>query len=148
MLGQKSPLWPAPGRFDSSMSGLPIFASIDLNTLLFENVKAWRNIKSPCAPSPRWSTNMSETFAQFGNEQLGLLERCEVTTFRNLVPVKELRIRLIGPHLRWCEKVAFEDTHRHRQLEGHSDEILRETLVVESCRGCSSVGEPVQSNVV
>src|SRR6266852_6383385 len=98
--------------------------------------------------SPAWSARLSEAFAQFGNEQLGLLERCEVTTFRNLVPVKELRIRPIAPHLRRREKVALEDTHRHRQFEGHSGEILRETLVIESCRGCSSVGEPVQRNVV
>ena len=27
-----------------------------------------------------WSTNLSEALAQFGGEQLGLLERCEVTT--------------------------------------------------------------------
>ena len=27
-----------------------------------------------------WSTNLSEALAQFGGEQLGQLERCEVTT--------------------------------------------------------------------
>src|SRR5579864_4011887 len=101
-----------------------------------------------CCHSVQQSTHLSEALAQFGNEQIGLLKRGEVTTFRNLVPVEEFRIGLVPPHLRRCEKVAFEDTHRHRQIEGHSDEILCETLVVESCRGCSSVGEPVQSNVV
>ena len=47
MLGQNSPLCLAPGRFDSSMTGLPVFASIDVNTLLFENDKAWRNLSCP-----------------------------------------------------------------------------------------------------
>src|SRR5258707_11163640 len=44
MLGQNSPPCLAPGRFDSSMTGLPVFGSIDVNTLLFENGKAWRNL--------------------------------------------------------------------------------------------------------
>src|SRR4029077_1626957 len=101
-----------------------------------------------CWQSVPLSTHLCETLAQFANEQLGLLKRGEVTTFRNLVPIKELRIRLIGPHLRRCEKVAFEDAYRNRQIDGHPGEILCETLVIESCRRCSSVGQPVQSNVV
>src|ERR1700676_4676319 len=63
----------------------------------------------------RMSAHLSEALAQFGDEQLGLLKRGEMTTFRNLVPVEEPRIGLIAPHLRRCEKVAFEDTHCNRQ---------------------------------
>src|SRR5260221_1153402 len=94
------------------------------------------------------SAHLSEALAQFGNEQLRLLKRGEVTTFRNLVPVEGLRIGLTPPTLRRCEKVAFKDTHSNRQIEGHSGEILGETLIVESRRGCSGVGQPVESNVI
>src|ERR1700758_3151643 len=68
-----------------------------------------------CCQSVQQSTHLRETLAQFGNEQLGLLLRGEVTTFRHLVPVEEFRIGLIAPHLWRCEKVAFEDAHR----DGH-----------------------------
>jgi hypothetical protein len=44
------------------------------------------------------SPHLSEALAEFGNEQLRLLKRGEVTTFRNLVPVEELRIGL-SPHI-------------------------------------------------
>src|SRR4029079_12894674 len=80
------------------------------------------------------STHLGEALAQLGNEQFGLLERGEVTTFRNLVPVEELRVGLIAPHLRRREQVALEDTHRNRQGEGRADELLGETLIVESRR--------------
>src|SRR5258708_36040424 len=90
------------------------------------------------------SAHLSEALAQFRNEQLRLLESSEVTALRNLVPIEEFRIRLIGPHLRRCEKVASEDAYRNRQIDGHPGEILCETLVIESRRRCSSVGQPVQ----
>ena len=93
----------------------------------------------------RMSAHLGEAFAQFGNEQLGLLKRGEMTTFRNLVPVEEPRIGLIAPHLRRCEKVAFEDTHCNRQIEGHTGEILGETLKVNPRRGRGGVGQPVES---
>src|SRR5690349_15065579 len=51
MLGQNSPPCLAPGRFDSSMTGLPVFESMDVNTLLFENGKAWRHFSWPCLRS-------------------------------------------------------------------------------------------------
>src|SRR5216684_4335411 len=101
-----------------------------------------------CCNSVPQSTHLREALAQFGNEQPGLLKRGEVTTFRNLVPVEELRIGLIPQNLPRCEKVAFKDTHSNRQIEGHSGEILGETLIVESRRGCSGVGQPVESNVI
>src|SRR6266404_4761364 len=69
---------------------------------------------SSCCQSFAQSTQLSEALAQFGYEQLGLLERSEVTALGNLVPVEELRIRLIAPCLRRCKKVAFENTHRDR----------------------------------
>src|SRR5579859_1578880 len=47
MLGQNPPPCEAPGRFDSSTVGLPVFASIDVKTLLFEKGKAWRNFSCP-----------------------------------------------------------------------------------------------------
>src|SRR6266481_2459468 len=94
------------------------------------------------------STHLSEALAQFGYEQLRLFKCSEVTTFRNLVPVEEIRVGLIAPYLRRREKVAFKDTHRDRQFEGHSDEILRETLVIEPRRRRSGVGQPVKSDVI
>src|SRR6266478_3177000 len=75
-----------------------------------------------CCNSVPQSTHLREALAQFGNEQIGLLKRGEVTTFRNLVPIE---------HLRRCEKIAFEDAHCNRKIEGHSREILSETLVIE-----------------
>src|SRR5258708_36483856 len=94
------------------------------------------------------STKLSEALPHFGNEQLGLLKRSEVAALGNLVPVEELRIGLIGPHFRRYEKVALEDTHRNRQFEGHSGEILCETFVIEPCRGCRGVSQPVESDIV
>src|SRR5260370_34337676 len=101
-----------------------------------------------CCNSVPQSTHLREALAQFGNEQIGLLKRGEVTTLRNLVPVEELRIGLLTPHLRRCEKVAFEDAHCNREIEGHSREIFRPTLVIEPRRGCSRVGHPVKSYVI
>src|SRR4029077_7659356 len=101
-----------------------------------------------CCQSVPQSTHLSEALAQFGNEQIGLLKRGEVTTFRNLVPVEELRIGLVAPYLRRCEKVAFEDADCNRQIEGHSREIFRPTLVIEARRGCSRVGQPVKRDVI
>src|SRR6266852_8630807 len=49
-----------------------------------------------CCNSVPQSTHLREALAQFGNEQIGLLKRGEVTTFRNLVPVEELRIGLLA----------------------------------------------------
>src|SRR2546426_11313661 len=51
MLGQNPAPCPAPGRFDSSTAGLPVCASIDVNTLLLEKEKAWRNFSLPCSRS-------------------------------------------------------------------------------------------------
>src|SRR2546422_5221239 len=97
---------------------------------------------------PRDSTDLTEALAQLGNEQLGLLKRGEVTAFRNLVPIEEPRVGPIAPHLRRVEKVAFEYTHRNRQLERHSHEILPETLVIQPRRGCGGVGQPAESNAI
>src|SRR5216683_3608361 len=101
-----------------------------------------------CCNSVPQSTHLREALAQFGNEQIGLLKRGEVTTFRNLVPIEQLRIGLLAPHLRRCEKIAFEDAHCNRKIEGHSREILSETLVIEPRRGCRAVGQPVESDVI
>src|SRR6266446_7171471 len=101
-----------------------------------------------CCKGVPQSTHLSEALTQFGNEQLGLLKRGEVTTFRNLVPVEELRIGLVAPCLRWCKKVTFEDAHRNWQIDGHTREILCETLKVNPRRGCGGIGQPVQGNVI
>jgi len=63
---------------------------------------------------PLQSAHLREALAQFGDEELGLLKRGEVTAFRNLVPVEEFRIGLIAPHLRRRKEVALEDAHRNR----------------------------------
>src|SRR5260370_2598007 len=91
------------------------------------------------------STKLSEALPHFGNEQLGLLKRSEVATHGNLVPVEEIRIGLVGPHFRRPEKVALEDTHRDRQFEAHSGEILCEAFVIEPCTACRAVSHPVES---
>src|SRR5258708_35302757 len=101
-----------------------------------------------CCNSVPQSTHLREALAQFGNEQIGLLKRGEVTTFRNLVPIEQLRIGLLAPHLRRCEKIAFEDAHCNRKIEGRSREILSETLVIEPRRGCRAVGQPIERDVI
>src|SRR6266481_3794101 len=99
-------------------------------------------------PRESESAHLSEALPQFGNEQLRLLERAEVTAFRDLVPVEELRIGLVAPYLRWCKKVTFEDAHRNWQIDGHTGEILCETLKVNPRRGRGGIGQPVQRNVI
>src|SRR5229473_847002 len=47
MLGQNSAPCVTPGRFDSSTTGLPVFASIDVKTFLCESDKAWRMFYGP-----------------------------------------------------------------------------------------------------
>ena len=93
------------------------------------------------------SAQSREALAQFGNEQLWLLERGEVTASWDLVPIEKLRISLVAPRLRWREKIPFEDAHRNRQVDGHSGEILGETFIVEARRGCSRVRQPIESNL-
>src|SRR6266436_618421 len=66
-----------------------------------------------CWPPPQ-SAHLREALAQFGDEELGLLKRGEVTAFRNLGPVEEFRIGLIAPHLRRCKEVTLEDAHGNR----------------------------------
>src|SRR6201987_530551 len=61
--------------------------------------------------SVQQSTHLSEALAQFVNEQIGLLKRAEVTTFRNLVPVEEFRIGLVSPYPWRRKKVTLEDAH-------------------------------------
>src|SRR5579872_6389452 len=58
----------------------------------------------PIVAGFRSSAHLSEALAQFSNEQLRLFKRGEVTTFRNLVPVEELRIGLVAPYPRRCKK--------------------------------------------
>src|SRR6202043_1476131 len=53
-----------------------------------------------------------------------------------------------APYLRRCKKIAFEDAHRNRQIDGHTGEILYETLKVNPRRGRGGVGQPVQGNVI
>src|SRR6266436_424939 len=101
-----------------------------------------------CCQSVPQSTQLGEALAQFRNEQLRLLESSEVTALRNLVPIEEFRIGLLAPHLRRCEKVAFEDADCNRQIEGHSREILSETLVIEPRRRRSSIGQPIERDVI
>src|SRR5580704_15316883 len=113
--------------------------------------REYRPCENSRVPRRCWlpqSTHLSEALAQFGNEQLRLLKRGEVTAFRNLVPVEEPRISLVAPYLRRRKKVAFEDAHRNRQIDGHTGEILGETLKVDPRRGCGGVSQPVQSNVI
>src|SRR6201998_1102138 len=110
-----------------------------------------RRCESPRVPrrcGPRESPHVSAALAEFGNEQLRLLKGGEVTTFRNLVPVEELRIGLVAPYLRRCKKVTFEDAHRNWQIDGHTGEILCETLKVNPRRGRGGIGQPVQGNVI
>jgi hypothetical protein len=100
--------------------------------------REYRPCENSRVPRRCWlpqSAHLSEALAQFGNEQLRLLKRGEVTTFRNLVPVEELRIGLVAPYLRWCKKVTFEDAHCNWQIDGHTREILCETLKVNPRRG-------------
>src|SRR5579863_539961 len=114
-------------------------------------LREYRPCESPRVPrrcGVRQSAHLSEALAEFGNEQLRLLKRGEVTTFRNLVPVEELRIGLVAPYLRRCKKVAFENAHRNRQIDGHTGEILCETLNVKPRRGRGGIGQPVQGNVI
>src|SRR5579864_9562291 len=113
--------------------------------------REYRPCESPRVPRRcglRESPHLSEALAEFGNEQLRLFKRGKVTTFRNLVPVEELRIGLVAPYLRRCKKVTFEDAHRNRQIEGHTGEILCETLKVKPRRGRGGIGQPVQGNVI
>src|SRR5260370_9314868 len=116
----------------------------------FRNLMAHaRPCENSRAPRRCWlpqSAHLSEALAQFGNEQLRLLKRGKVTTFRNLVPVEELRIGLVAPYLRWCKEVAFEDAHRNWQIDGHTGEVLCETLKVNPRRGRGGIGEPLQGN--
>src|SRR5260370_26948177 len=113
--------------------------------------REYRPCENSRVPRRCWlpqSAQLSEGLAQFGNEQLRLLKRGEVTAFRSLVPVEELRIGLVAPYLRRCKKVTFEDAHRNWQIDGHTGEILCETLKVNPCRGRGCVGQPVQANVI
>ena len=61
---------------------------------------------------------------------------------------EELRKGLVSPYLRWCKKVTFEDAHRNWQIDGHTGEILCETLKVNPRRGRGGIGQPVQGNVI
>src|SRR5580692_4210009 len=113
--------------------------------------REYRPCENSRVPRRCWlpqSTHLSKALAEFGNEQLRLLKRGEVTTFRNLVPVEELRIGLVAPYLRRCKKVTFEDAHRNREIDGHTGEILCETLKVKPRRGRGGIGQPVQGNVI
>src|SRR5579863_7560426 len=85
---------------------------------------------------------------QFANEQLGLLERSEMTAFGDIVPIQELRVRSLAPHPRWREHFAFEYAHGNRQIERHSAKIIPEALEVEPRRGCGGVGEPIEADVI
>jgi hypothetical protein len=57
---------------------------------LFARLFAFKALDTACGFHSSSSTHSTEALAQLGNEQLGLLERGEVTTSRNLVPVEEL----------------------------------------------------------
>src|SRR5258708_20527274 len=79
---------------------------------------------SSCCQSFPQSTHLSEALAQFRNEHLRLLKRGEVTTFRNLVPVEELRIGLAAPYLRRSKKAPFKNPHPHHHIDAQTAENL------------------------
>src|SRR5580692_12766323 len=102
---------------------------------------------SCCQSVPR-STHLSEALAQFGNEQIALLKRGEVTTFRNLVPVEEFRIGLVSPYLWRRKEVTLEDAHCDWEVDQHAAKVFAPALKIEARRGRGGVGQPVQAYVI
>src|SRR6185369_7318683 len=111
---------------------------------VFLTSDSFRSVATASCSQRTWAKHLRNS----ATNRFGLLQRGEMTALRNLVPIEELRIGLLAPHLRRREKVAFKNAHCGRKIQGHSREILRETLVIEPCRRRSGVGQPVESDVI
>jgi hypothetical protein len=114
----------------------------------------WKCV-SPDTLRPAWTLSMSRLFAQWPEarpdlcrEHLWLLPRCEVPTFAGLVVVDEVVVGPLRPALGGLVVLAGEGAHGRR--DGNVGGVVQGDFVlpVQAGRGDSSVGQPVERDVV
>src|SRR6185369_12598220 len=93
-------------------------------------------------------TQRLERRAHLAGEQLRLLPGGEVTAFRQLVVVNELRIGPLSPSPRYRVDLVRIDADCDRDANALRRNEALLVLPIEARRGNGGVGQPVEGNIV
>src|SRR5260370_34399282 len=92
-------------------------------------------------------THLAKTGSKLSHKQIGMFERGEVAAAIQPVPIKQIRIALLGPAARRAEKLFREDAAAHRNSNRFIVPFVEAFPIETRRRGCC-VWKPVQHDVI
>src|SRR3954447_18175892 len=94
-------------------------------------------------------THCPEKISHLADEQVGLLERGEVTALRHFVPMPDIAVTRFHPAPHWRDDLFWKhgNAGRYRDLV-RGPALWPKTLPIEACRRGRGRGYPVQHDIV
>src|ERR1700687_5654753 len=89
-------------------------------------------------------TKAPEAGADFADQDLGLLEGCEMSALVGLAVVNHVGVGVFDPASRQARDVAWEHSHRDRQRELRASEAARFVLPVDAAGRRGTICKPVE----